>query len=83
MTSRRPTQTERARERREAESTSGKVKLTPKEQEEKEEKEFEDACEKWLGKLAPCTRHAISMQHPMHMSCPRHANACQARSSGS
>jgi hypothetical protein len=46
-------QTERARERREAEEEKklSKKKLTPKEQEDLEEKEFEDACEKWIGKI--------------------------------
>ena len=61
MTLRRATsQTERARERREAEEEKklSKKKLTPKEQEELEEKEFEDACERWLGKIIRVVCHA-------------------------
>ena len=49
----RNTQAERARERREAEEEKKlrRKKLTPKEQEELEEKEFEEACERWIGKI--------------------------------
>ena len=50
---RRPTQTERAKERREAEESlaSRKKKLTPKEQEDLEEKQLEEACEKWFSRI--------------------------------
>ena len=56
----RNTQAERARERREAEEEKKlrRKKLTPKEQEELEEKEFEEACERWIGKIIRVVSHA-------------------------
>ena len=57
----RNTQAERARERREAEEEKKlrRKKLTPKEQEELEEKEFEEACERWIGKIIRVVSHAV------------------------
>ena len=72
----RNTQAERARERREAEEEKKlrRKKLTPKEQEELEEKEFEEACERWIGKIIRVVSHVASNPRlagpgPAHHSC--------------
>ena len=77
----RNTQAERARERREAEEEKKlrRKKLTPKEQEELEEKEFEEACERWIGKIIRVVSHASVQPRTGRPQKALHSCACALR----